>query len=77
MVLYGLINDFPRLSERVEVLSEKLDQLDQAHIRIKVLEAANHDFQRRLKPLESAAAVAMRRKIILDVLKDPNGLKGS
>ena len=53
LALYALLNhEFPILSERVEELSEKLNQLDQAHGRIKDLEAANHELQRRLKALD-------------------------
>ena len=71
LALYALLDrDFPRLSERVGELSEKLNQLDHAFARIKNLETANHDLQRRLEPLEESAAVARRKQQLVDNLID-------
>ena len=57
---YLLNNDFPSLTDKVEVLSDRLDQLSQIHTRIKKLEAENHDLLKRLMILE-AGAIAIRR----------------
>ena len=75
LALYHLLNhDFASLGDKVEVLSDRLDQLSQIHARIKKLEAENHDLLHRLMILE-AGAIAIRRfeaqkPNILAMLKD-------